>query len=214
MVKGLSISAQDGVTWKAMLLWKAAGSDMLKRQQAMITISHTLSLVKNNFTRAEYVKSLSKLMGIGRKDLEASVKNAGENTATVIEDEDERLFKLPEGVDPAFVAEWGFYELKNGPRKTGYWFDMGRDKRPFEVSNFVVTPLFHLFSTNKEMNKRMLEIDNGFFAKTVEIQSRRMISVEGFSGDIMEEGNFLFHGARPHLIRLNDYWGDKFAICV
>src|SRR5574343_785478 len=96
MVKGLSISAQDGVTWKAMLLWKAAGSDMLKRQQAMITISHTLSLVKNNFTRAEYVKSLSKLMRIGRKDLEASVKNAGENTATVIEDEDERLFKLPD----------------------------------------------------------------------------------------------------------------------
>jgi DNA primase len=206
-----TIKYTDGVVWKTMQLWKEAGSDIKKRDNAITTASYTLSRISSDFMRAEYIKNLSKSFGISRKDLENRVKMHSEVAeAEVLE---ERMYKLPESVDPAFVDEWGFYELVEGKRRTGYYFDLGRDKKCFEVSNFVLRPLFHLYSPMKEWNKRMVEINNGYVSKTIEVQSSKMISVEAFSAELMAEGHYLFHGSRPHLVRLNDYWGDKFPMC-
>ena len=205
------IQYTDGVLWLQQLLWKEAGADMIKRDQAITTLSHTLSKVPSDYIRTEYVKTISKSTGVPRKDLENRVKMHSEVQEQ--ENVEERMYKLPDGVDPAFVDEWGFYELNNGKRKTGYYFDLGRDKKCFEVSNFILRPLFHLYSPLKEWNKRMVEINNGYTSKTIEVQSSKMISVEAFSADLMAEGHFLFHGSRPHLVRLYVYWGDKFPIC-
>jgi hypothetical protein len=210
VLQGMNITAVDGITWKAKKLWDGNGKELLEQEKTLGEIAVTLSKIDSDFLRENYIKTISKLLGVNKKTLENRAKVMGDKIEEMGED---RLFKLPDGVDPNFVAEYGFYAEQNGPRKTGYWFDAGRDKRFFGVSNFIVTPLFHLYSTQKDMNKRMLEIDNGYAQKTIEIQSRQMISIDGFSGALMEEGHYMFHGARGHLLRLNDYWGDKFPVC-
>ena len=205
------ITYADGVTWKATLLMQNAGNDIVRRDAAVTEISAMLAKHPSEYIKSEYIKNLSKSLGITRKELQNRVSNAGDTTTTA--DESDRVHKLPESVSEEFVGEWGFYGLNDGPKKTGYWFDQGREKRFLNVSNFLATPLFHLYSVNKEMNKRMMEINNGYVSRTIEIPSRSMISLDSFIGMAMEEGNFIFSGSRTHLLRLNEYWGDKFPMC-
>lgn len=204
------ITYTDGVTWKAKLLMEQAGNDLMRRDAAVTDIAAMLSKHPSEFVKSEYVKNLSKMLGVARKELQNRVSNAQSNG---VEEDSYRVEKLPESVSEEFVSEWGFYALTDGPKKTGYFFDQGRDKRFVNVSNFTVIPLFHLYSATKEMNKRMMEVNNGYVSRTIEIPSRSMISLDAFTGMALEEGNFIFSGNRTHLLRLNEYWGDKFPMC-
>lgn len=201
------IKVSSGAVWKALELWNEAGNDILLRDKALLSISAMLSKCPSVFMREELCKQLAKMLGVSRKELQnrvnvqAEVKEAGG---------EEQVFALPAGVDADFVAQHGFYSLDEGPRQTGYWFDMGRNARFLQVSNFVVRPLFHLYSPFKEMNKRMMEINNGYVSRTIEMQSRSIVSPESFTGSMAEEGNFLWYGNKTQLMRLNEYWGDKF----
>jgi DNA primase len=209
-LKGLNIAYSDAIVWKTVELWKDAGADVLKRDEAVGNVAAMLCKIQSEYVRGEYCKNIAKVLGMGKKDLESRMRV---KEVKAEPDGNERLYQLPDGVDAEFFSEWGFYSMENGVRKTGYWFDMGREKRQLEVSNFVVRPLFHLYSTKKDENKRMIEVNNGYLRKTVEIQSAKMISVEAFSAELTMEGNFIFYGNKMHLVKLNHYWGDKFPMC-
>jgi hypothetical protein len=126
-----------------------------------------------------------------------------------IEGIEELSIILPEGVDPNFVLHNGFYPYVN-QGKTGYWF-RSSERNFVAQSNFVISPLMHVIS--KTDNKRIIKINNGFKTSLLEIPSRGIISLEFFSGAVIEEGNFLFYGGKTHLMRvLNTVMAD-FPVC-
>ncbi|MDR6565483.1 hypothetical protein [Chitinophaga ginsengisegetis] len=115
-----------------------------------------------------------------------------------IEDAEAISVYLPAGVDPNFALEHGFYPYVN-KGKTGYYF-RASEKNFTQQSNFVITPLVHIMS--KSDNKRIIRIDNGFKSAVLDLPSRFLISLEQFSGAVVEEGNFLFYGVKQHLMRI------------
>lgn len=126
-----------------------------------------------------------------------------------IEGTEELSIILPEGVDPNFVIEQGFYPYSN-KGKTGYYFRTG-DRTFTRQSNFVVIPLMHILS--KVDNKRIIKIDNGFKQSILDMPSRAMISLENFAGTVVEEGNFLFYGSKVHLLKILNTIMEHFPVC-
>lgn len=153
--------------------------------------------------KANY-KSLKKLCNILRYyDIDVSFSDEK------IEGVEELSIVLPDGVDPEFVLQNGFYAYVN-KGKTGYWFRTS--ERNFTAqSNFVLTPLMHILS--KSDNKRIIKIDNGFKQAVLDIPSRGLISLEFFTGAVIEEGNFLFYGGKTHLMRILNTIMGEFPVC-
>jgi hypothetical protein len=126
-----------------------------------------------------------------------------------IEGTEEISIIIPEGVDPNFVLQHGFYPYVN-QGKTGYYFRIS-EKSFAAQSNFVITPLMHILS--KTDNKRIIRIDNGFKQVTLDMPSRAMISLENFSGAVVEEGNYLFYGSKIHLMKILNTIMSDFPVC-
>ncbi len=139
-----------------------------------------------------------------------SIDTTNPDKATPITDASELAAYLPAGVDPKFALEYGFYPYDDGAR-TGYYFKTG--EKSFQAqSNFIIKPLMHVYS--KTDNKRIIEISNGYSSTVIDMPSRNLITVEGFSGTCYEEGNFLFYGNKTHLMRILQTINDKFTVCT
>lgn len=204
------VIVKDGLLWKADWLVKQADGDRLKMEDARVQIAKSISLIQSDGLRGDYIKEVCPLLKMNRRALEKLVAGDMGKAENKFVDDEDRLFKLPASVDIKFFGEWGFYELNDGPMKTGYHFDQGRDKRQFECTNFILRPLFHLQNTKKELNKRFFEVHNGFTNHTIEIQSGKIMSVDAIQTELSNAGNYLFYGTRMHLGRLNAWWGQKF----
>ena len=157
------------------------------------------------FVKDNQLKSNKKLTNLCKYyDIDTTIKTDGPIT-----DADELAAYLPDGVDPRFVLEWGFYAFQNG-HKSGYYFKTG-EKTFAAQSNFVMQPLMHVYS--KGDNKRIISIDNGFKKAVLDMPSRAMISLEMFSAACYDEGNFMFWGSKVHLMRILSTINDKFPQC-
>lgn len=157
------------------------------------------------FIKDNQLKSNNKLTKLCKSyDIDTTLKTDGPIT-----DADELAAYLPDGVDPRFVLEWGFYAYANGA-KSGYYFKTG-EKTFAAQSNFVMHPLMHVYS--KGDNKRIISIDNGFKKAVLDMPSRAMISLEQFSAACYDEGNFMFWGSKVHLMRILSTINDKFPQC-
>lgn len=131
------------------------------------------------------------------------------NTDGPITDADELSAYIPDGVDPRFVLENGFYPYVNAGR-TGYYFRTG-DKSFVCQSNFTLEPLMHVYS--KQDNKRIISIHNGFKQSILDMPSRAMISLDQFTATCYEEGNYMFWGSKVHLMKILNTINDKFPVC-
>jgi hypothetical protein len=139
-----------------------------------------------------------------------SIDTTNPDKGSPITTESELAAYLPADVDPRFVLENGFYPYdKDG--KTGYYFKTG-DKTFSKKSNFIIKPLMHVYS--KQDNKRIIEITNGFQESVIDMPSRNLINIEGFSGTVYEEGNFLFWGNKMELLKIVEAINHNFTVCV
>lgn len=151
------------------------------------------------------LKSNLKLTKICKNyDIDTTVKSDGNIT-----DADEISAYIHPNADPVFVLNHGFYGVVDG-NKSGYYFRTG-DKVFTAQSNFTLAPLMHVYS--KTDNKRIISINNGFKEAILDMPSKSLISVEQFSAMCYEEGNYLFYGAKLHLMKILNTINDDFTLC-
>ncbi len=151
------------------------------------------------------LKSNLKLTKICKNyDIDTTIKTDGN-----ISSADEISAYIHPDADPVFVLNHGFYGVVDGG-KTGYYFRTG-DKTFANQSNFIVVPLMHVYS--KQDNKRIISINNGMKQSVLDMPSRSLISVEQFSALCYEEGNFMFWGAKLHLMKILNTINDDFTLC-
>jgi hypothetical protein len=204
------LQVEDGFHHKALYLSENAFS-AYEKAEAMKACVKMLASIQVSFVRLDYARFVAKLFKVKQDYVLHEVQsfesdNEGVNEQALAEVKN----LLPEGADENLWLTYGYFQLDDPkkPFETGYYFAEGNNNNYVKRSNFVIKPLFHLYS--KEDNKRMIEVTNGFVNTVLEMPSRHMISLEAFSGIMYEEGHFLFEGNKSQLLRINRKIGDQF----
>ena len=193
----------DALTHFAKEMYSAA-TDPMSQGEALNQIAEWLGMIGDSFIREQYRKQLAKEIKVKAKDLK--------DREPVIEKKDKRTsygvattMHLPEGVTEEEVIKYGFYGIVEPgsltDNNTGYYFHTGGNGF-VQVSNFVLTPLFHKYEM--EDNTRVFRIENGIMgSEIIEIPSSALISLEQFRKFLFDKGAYFFDGSKVHLDKIN-----------
>jgi DNA primase len=169
----------------------------------------------NNLAKREMdVVAVAKIFKQKKTTIEKLIKEHKKAPAFDIPEGEE--FKIKHrGVDAAEAYMKGFYEFIGTEKQvfdTGYWFR--QDGGFVQVTNFVVKPLYHIYSDLTEENRRMILVNNGMYERVVEMQSKAMMSIDGFCGTLYGQGNFLQKAGfgKPQLLKLLEAIGENFPM--
>jgi DNA primase len=183
-----------------------AGNNSISKAKAVTEVCQMLIDLNDEFIAKDYIKQLSKAHKISVSDFrdkynylkkEQEQKNTHETEGPKI--------VLPDEVDVDEAYKLGFFKYKN------HYCFIGKEGI-FKGSNFVITPLFHIYSKNN--NKRMVEITNEYdYTRIVDIQSKAFVSSELFQQRVIEEGNYLFYGTKSHFLKILGQINNDFPIC-
>ncbi len=200
----------DALYFKAQhLMEQAVGEHELSA--GVKSIANSLAHVQDDFLRDTYVKGISKahkpitasIMGRMVKEAKEQISKAIDRHRPGISKEEQNAWsKIPRDVDREDVLKHGFYHIKKfKDERTGYWFRTSASGDFTQVSNFVMTPLFHKY--DQDDNTRIIKIENEFTTEIVEMPSKALISVDQFRNFLFEKGPFFFEGEKHHLNKLN-----------
>lgn len=218
-IERLNELKQDAIHWKAKYLIQRAGDNRAKMQQSVDDICLTLSLIKKDFTRSEYIKDVSKFFGQKSKYFQDEVNRIIKNNQDDF-DEDfeskENNYKFPKFLDQDNIDELfknGFTMVyKEGDRHaTGIWVPSGNAVR--SISNFTIKPLFHVWSQNVNENKKLFEVKNAYETAVLDFETGSTISVDRFSATINAKHNFMWTGNLLELKKLMEYLGYHVQRC-
>src|SRR5262249_16050252 len=123
---------------------------------------------------------------------------------------DEDDLPLPKEVNREEFEKYGFYEMTD-KGKTGYYFWGGGKEKFLQVSNFIIRPLFHIYS--KLDNKRLVEIFNGRYSAVLDLPSKALVGIQQFRELMYQEGNFRFDGNATHLNKIVAKISEAFPRC-
>jgi len=186
---------QDAVEYLAGDYFKdIEGKGVVAKSNAEKRLTKLLSCIGDAQLRNSYVKHFVKLYGIEKASVEKSVSiELSSRNAPFEEEGANKKHRLPSHLkeeDQNDFRERGFYEdqLKD---KIGYYFPGGVG---FErVSNFVITPLFHIRKT--ENSKRIIKLKNPFGEKVIDIPNKAFVSGPMFEEQVMNYGNYNWTGS-------------------
>jgi len=182
------------------------------KHEATENIASIVSTIPLPVAKAYYEKELCKKLGSEVKltQFKDLVKKQAEKSLKSSHPKDDLYDNyLPKHVDRDEWLKHGFYE-EYGKGKAGYYFHNSNGTHTAQ-SNFIVRPLFHLYSLKD--NKRLIEINNGIEYKIMELPSQSMIKVDQFAGAVYDEGNYLFNGGKPHLMKILNKISGNFPLC-
>lgn len=213
---------KDGVLFKAQKLKDRAGDNVMDLANAKSTICVTLSKISNQFIREDYTKKVAKVFGDkSPKNLVAEVNRILKESepGRASDDEDTRqMINWPDYFNEDNRNDF----LKNGftmtykendRRVTGIHFAVGNFSRIETVSNFVIRPLFHVWSQNVNENKKLFEVKNAYETAVLDFEAAATISVDRFSATINAKHNFMWTGNLLQLKRLMEYLGYNVQRC-
>ena len=174
-------SLQDGFTWYCNNIIAETKGDKHKMGQALDELYLFLSGVNSEYLRNIYIEKVAESFDTTKKIVEGAVK-------VKIKVEQEKKEKKADGYEEEQLPSWavkddimkyGFTEriLKDN---TGYYFSAGSGSL-IQRTNFVIKPLYHIYSQNKEDNRRMIAVNNGYEERIIEIPSKGMLSKEKLS---------------------------------
>jgi DNA primase len=171
------------------------------------SISELIILLPEGTERIFLIESVAKKYKIKVTLLKNIVQEVEEEYIILQETSEEKEakqtpFKLPKGVDSEDFFRWGFYpQVINNSDNTGYYFRTNSEGNCAQVSNFIVNPLFHKYEKGAN-NARIIEIDNGYERKIVEMPSESMLKPDQFKKVIFNEGPFFFDGVPAQLSKI------------
>ncbi len=181
-----------------------AGKNLTRRGEAINQICERIFNMTDKVRQSVFIDEISKRHKISKKVITERMKTLKESL-TIIEEKETDPFEGFEGVDSNSARKLGFFEHRN----CLYFLTK---EGPFKASNFVIRPLFHIYS--KTDNKRLVEIVNEYaYKKTVDIPSKSFVSLEQFQQAVFNEGNYIFFGTKFHFMKMLDDIANKFPVC-
>lgn len=164
--------------------------DPYKKEQGVNTTATTLLCIKSEILLTEYLKVLSKILGVTPKDLKLRVaakqkerqerleKSAGKGKETL------QSLGLPKGADVDFYLQHRFCVVGNQ-----YYFEKNNSFSP--GTNWTLNPLYHI--KGRKENKRLCELKNiENKLELVDFDSESFVSYGDFRKQLIRIGNFMF----------------------
>ena len=202
----------DAIIWKAEKL-SANANGIGAMVEATISMANTLSLIQSESVRNAYVEEVSKKGSqYNRKVLTAEVKKRlPEDISLFSGGDDEKNFRLPDHLSKENEMElyrngWTQYYKEENDNITGIYFLAGKYSVEL-VSNFTMTPLFHVYSKNTADNRKLFIIRSGHLEKLIEFESSATISKDRFNAILQMEGNYMWYGDGIKLMRIMQTFG-------
>ncbi|MCX6305497.1 MAG: hypothetical protein NT040_11065 [Bacteroidetes bacterium] len=199
--------AKESVITSAEVKLETAGDNIILKGDAINEICVELNELNNGPQSDLIISYLSKKYKVSKKTfndnckklLDASRRPKFDRGPKLMTDYDE-----DEETDPTKKQGWFI-------RNNCYWFH-SKEGMPVKGSNFIITPLFHIYS--KTDNKRLVRITNDEgFSKIIDIPSQKFISVEMFQAYVYGEGNFIWSGGKPHFMKILQHISKSFPVC-
>lgn len=180
----------------------------------MLTLCEHISYFPNAFERDEIAKDIAKACKSSKATIAKEINsflNTREKDVVQNLPEDENA--LPAWIDASFYWTYGFYWLLDGPLKTGIYFMTSNG--PKRLTNFVLTPLIHVYTQQASGNRRFTEVNNGWIKTVLQLESKAFTSMEFFDTVITGEGPFftLDGFTKSHLNKLRAYYLLEYPKC-
>lgn len=197
-----AILAQNEILDEAERLLAEAGKDINKRADAIDQIAQTLYAIGDEGTIDLFVDEICSKHRIKKKVFTAKLERLARQNKPVVNGSFNPA-ELPEGV--------GLEAYEKGWFKHNQCYMFITKDGLFKASNYVVTPLYHIYS--KKDNKRIIRLTNEFgVSKILDVPSRIMTSPDQFQGLIFGEGNYIFFGSRFHFYRILEDYSRNFPV--
>lgn len=180
----------EALTWKAKYIFDNSGDSPFDKAQALQKILKSLTQIKNELIRKEYVKLIAKEIGLSSREINKELKQFIANKeakriarAKATLDPGDTL-GLPKGADMDQFLNDRFAVVDNT-----YYFQ-GKDGF-FKGTNHKVNPLFHIYGRND--NKRLCEVINELGHKRlIDFESKDFINFNKIQEKLIEEGYFVW----------------------
>lgn len=175
-------------------IWEESET-ITEKDAALTQIGENLTRLRNSFLQDALLTEITKKTKITKKVLREKIRQA----KAIILDEGDNLIVGPDFIREE-IMERGFGAVMTPTKnyEIGYYFPKGQGLQ--HVSNFVMNPLFHLYS--KEDNKRLLQIKNIEEEKTIELPSRLMVKASAFKAEMVDYGHFFWRGNDEQLMQV------------
>ncbi len=183
---------------------KASGDNPVSRLDAIARICNMLIPLENETLESLYIKSISSKYNVPARYFQNTLKSIRSRNghSRITEKQTAELDDL----DSEVFRRFGFWEEGNR-----YYFKM--DTGTFKASNFIIKPLFHIYSKS-ENNKRLIHIINELGQdKILDLPSKSLVSLDQFQQLVFSEGNYLFFGSRQHFIKILAKISNEFQKC-
>jgi len=180
----------------------------------LLTLCEHISWYQNAIEREEIAKQMGRKFGIAKATITREInefitRREKENVQHVREDEN----ALPAWVDADFYYRYGFVSRQDNEENTGIYFATGSG--PKRLTNFVLSPLIHIYTKDEMGNRRLTELNNGFFKTVLELPGKAFTSMETFDNILSNEGAFFTMDGftKSHLNRLKSYFLLEYPKC-
>lgn len=184
-------------------LLSEAGDNLTRRCEAINQVCKMLYELNDMVKSEIYISDLSKRFHLTKKLFTDKLKALRDTSRQT--DEEIGSLELPEGVDEMMVKKLGFFSHH------GKYYFITKDGL-FKASNFIIKPLFHIYS--KSDNKRLVEISNEHgFKRILDIPSKSFVSIEQFQQAVFGEGNYIFFGTKVHFMKILEHISNDFPVC-
>ncbi len=195
---------KDYILHKAEQLFEAAGNDPEKKSRATTEVCKLVLAYPDFTTQDFYIEELAKKHS-GKRLFSTEIKKLRE--VSLKQDEDPNLKKPNRDEDFDTVSRYGFYIEDNK-----YMFSTKGGDGYKEGTNFIMDPLFHIYSRND--NKRLIKITNEFgYSKIVDVPSKVLPSPDQLQNFLYEEGNFLIFIQKSQFMKIINHISNNFPLC-
>ena len=132
------------------------------------------------------------------------------------DDEEDPWLKCPKWMSADDVKKYGFtfvHEVKGGELKRhGYYSYNPKEKSHTELTNFQITPIFHIRSGTD--SRHLIEVDNGYKKAVMDVESKLMVSPDLMLQKCVGEGNFVILANKLQFLRISMKLLQEFRECL
>ena len=205
--------AEDAIKVKCVSLYNKKASPQNKKK-ALELIADTLLLIKDGFIREEYVKIISKAIGVTLKTLKTEVQEWQKTMVqkSVKKNDFSDLYHFPDhisiDINDRIIEDIRKYKLFQTEDEIFSMSEKGPPYSFYSVSNFSIHIIQHM--RDEKTPQKLLKAKNKQGDEAIfDIPSADFNTPQTFENRITNQGNFYWEGQRKDHERLKKYCFDK-----
>lgn len=187
------LEEENFILWYARKLFGREGLTPGKRKEAVKTIARLTALLDDKYDRESVLSALPDIYGKGKL-----WKDELKQAQTQRRKDAEQSAGDPSDMAESMRRRFGIIE------QNGKYYVSGKEDQMIRISNFTLTPVFHIKSHDNAI--RIYRIVNEFGDEdAIELTQEEMVSLPRFKKRVENLGRFMWLGKAEHLDQMKEY---------